>query len=630
MTQQLGYYHHPTVNGDRIVFVCEDDLWQISDSTHQAIRLTANLGEISHPVFSPDGTQLAFVGEEEGNREVYVMPAQGGMPQRLTFLGSAVMVVGWTPDSQSIIFTSNAKQPFRRIFMLYTISPADGAPQQLPWGAAHNIAYGANGGIVLGRNTTDIARWKRYRGGTAGVLWIDPVGSGEFYCLSQRLGIQGNFASPMWIGERIYFISDHEGIGNLYSCNPDGTDLQAQTQHREYYVRFAKTDGRRIVYQMGADLFWFEPETQTHQQVEIQFYSPQVQRQRKFVDPGKFLQGYSLHPEGHSTVITARGQSFSFGNWEGAVTLVGQPQGIRYRLTHWLNDGQRWITITDRNGKEGLEIYTADSNVPVKEFPDLDLGRVISLAISPKQDQVALTNHRQELIWVDLVTGESRICDHSDHDRIRGISWSPDGEWIAYSCSENQSTTSIKLVQVSSATAYCLTPPRFRDFSPSFDPAGRFLYFLSTRDFNPVYDNLYFDLNFPKGTRPYLISLQKDTLSPFIPQPKPLTKGKGDKNGKKSDDQASENSIDDPTDSATEDNSEDTPSEPITIDFEGIEQRIVRFPVPEGIYLKIQAIKDKVLFSSRPISSRLRDDAEDDEYPKAILDVYNFEVQKRD
>ncbi|NJK28379.1 MAG: hypothetical protein HC925_07800 [Coleofasciculaceae cyanobacterium SM2_3_26] len=173
---QIGYYRQPTISGDTVVFVCEDDLWSVPVSGGRATRLTANLGEVSRPFLSPDGSQLAFIGEEEGDEEVYCMPAEGGVAKRLTFLGAGTMVAGWSRDGKSIVFASNAAQPFYRIYMPYTIDPEGGQPAPLPYGTAHSVSFGAQGGVVLGRNTLDIARWKRYRGGTAGVIWIDPTG----------------------------------------------------------------------------------------------------------------------------------------------------------------------------------------------------------------------------------------------------------------------------------------------------------------------------------------------------------------------------------------------------------------------------------------------------------------------
>ena len=406
MSNQSGYYRFPTIHGDRVVFVCEDDLWSVPAAGGMAIRLTSNLGEVSHPHLSPDGSQLAFVGREEGHAEIYLMPALGGVAKRLTYLGVHSVVRGWSQDGQWILFMTSAAQPFRRVYNLYRVHVNGGLPEQLPWGHANHISYGAQDGVVLGRNTSDTARWKRYRGGTAGVLWVDPEGSGTFQLL---IHLPGNLTSPLWVGDRIYFISDHEGVGNLYSCTPQGEDLKRHTDNREYYLRNATTDGQRIVYHAGAELFCFDPATDAVQAIAVEFHSPQVQRQRKFVEAAKFWEDYALHPDGHSTLVTCRGKSFWFGHWEGAVTQLGQRDGVRYRLTRWLNDQKRFVTIADTTGQEAIEIHSTDVGVEPERLDDMDLGRALAMEVSPKADQVILANHRHELIWVDLETKQSGL-----------------------------------------------------------------------------------------------------------------------------------------------------------------------------------------------------------------------------
>ncbi len=630
---QYGYYRHPTVSDERVVFVCEDDLWSLPLQGGLAIRLTANLAQVQRPLLSPDGLHLAFVGREEGHAEVYCMPAVGGMARRLTFMGSA-KVAGWSPGGE-IVFVSSAQQPIERMDHLYSISPQGGQPQLLPYGLAHSVAFGSNGRVVIGRNTDEPAYWKRYRGGKMGVLWVDAAGNGQFRKLIE---INGNLDSPIWIGERIYFLSDHEGIGNLYSCTPTGEDLQPHTQHRDYYARNASSDGQTIVYHAGAELFRFDPLSPAiSQPIPVQFHSPRLQRQRKFVNPAEFLEDYGLHPDGHSVVITSRGKSFCFGNWEGAVFQLGQPENQpagRYRLTQWLNDGQRLVGVCDRSGIETLEILSPEFDQSPLPLTGLDIGRVEQLAVSPVADQLVLTNHRQELIWVDLVSAAIRQLDRSDYDAIQGFCWSPDGEWVAYGMAEVQHTVSIKLCQVESGTTHLLTPPRFRDTQPAFDPAGRFIYFLSVREFNPVYDRVYFDLSFPKAMRPFLIALQAETASPFgpvtrslsaslspiqpdIPEPEPELSEAAD----------TAPAAEEPPAPAERTPAEPTSPAPLNIDFEGIQQRILGFPVAEGIYGQIHGLEGKVLLTTFPVQSSLVGQQPKE---KPSLELYDFESQKQE
>jgi tricorn protease len=611
MSEQYGYYRFPTVCDNTIVFVCEDDLWSVPITGGTAGRLTANLGEVSTPFLSPDGNHLAFIGREEGHPEVYCMPARGGVARRLTFLGVMTAVIGWSPDSRSILFRSDTGQSFPRLFNLYQIDREGGLPEKLPVGLAHQLSYGPQGEKVISRNNfRESAYWKRYRGGTAGVIWIDRTGDGTFQPL---IHLSGDLSCPMWIGDRIFFISDHDGIGNLYSCSPSGQELTQHTHHTEYYVRHATTDGKTIVYQAGGDLFVYQPTAEiAHRQIPIEFHSPQVQRQRKFVESGKYMEDYDLHPDGHSVIVTTRGKSFAMGNWEGAVTQLGEPDGVRYRLTRWLNDRQRFVTLSDQGGEEAIEIWSTDITVAPARLAGLKIGRAIDLEVSPIADQIVLSNHRHELILVDLETKQSHILDRSDYRQIEGCCWSPDGQWIAYSCAETQQTYSIKICNVGDRNIYCLTPPRFRDIRPSFDPAGKFIYFLAVREFNPVYDSIFFDLNFPRGMRPFLISLKADTPSPFIPIPHAL----GDNSNQPG---------------KREDAPNDREIPVVEIDFDGIDRRVAAFPVPEGIYEQIWGLRDKVLFTSLPIQGSLDFNwrsTEPDAH--ATLEMYDFSEQKHE
>jgi len=601
-----GYYRYPTVFQDNVVFVSEDDLWQVPVSGGRSIRLTSNLGEVTSPRFSPDGKWLAFTGKEEGHTEVYIMPGDGGTEKRLTYLGATSTVVGWTDQGKSVLFSSNAAQPFTRVYNLWKVTIDGGQPEKLPYGIAHDISYGPDGKSVIGRNTADPARWKRYRGGTAGVLWIDNTGDGQFKLLE---GINGNFSSPMWLNDRIYFLSDHEGIGNLYSVNPGGNDLQKHSNHKEYYARNASTDGNQIIYHAGAKLYLFDPDAKEAEQITIKFHSPRVQRNRKFVNSSKYLEEYTIHPDGLALTTTIRGKSFTFPNWEGAVQQLGETQGVRYRLTQWLHDGEHFVTVSDSSGVERLEVHSKDISEKPKRLEDLDVGRPILMKSSPLENKVALTNHRFELFLVDLDKKTSELLDKSKFSRLQGLDWSPDGKWLVYSCGETQQTMSLKLCNVKSGETHLITEPRFRDVQPSFDPDGKFIYFLSYREFNPVYDSMYFDLNFPKGMRPFLISLQKETPSPFVPEPRT------------------------PSESTDSESSETKHSkdQPVQIDFDGIERRIEQFPVPEGRYEKIIGVQGKVLFTSVPVQGSLdRDIFSGTPSADATLFYYDFENQKKE
>ena len=626
-----GYYRFPTICDETIVFTCEDDLWTVPAAGGIARRLTANPGEAYRPALSPDGQWLAYTGQDEGHPEVYLMPAMGGPARRLTFLGATALVLGWSADGGEVFFASNASQPFNRLQELYAISAAGGPPRRLPTGPAVSISYGPGGGAVIARHVTDLARWKRYRGGRTGDLWVDPAGDGAWRRLVE---LPGNLAVPLWVGERIYFVSDHEGLGHLYSVLPSGADLRRHSDHADYYVRHPATDGRRIVYHAGADLYIFDPASDQTSLVEVAFYSSQSQRKRRFVGSESYLQSYDLHPLGHSLALTSRGQSFSLGNWEGAPARHGGPLG-RTRLASWLNDGRRVALISDASGEEAIELHSAAGAAEPQCLDGLDIGRPLSLQPSPRGPLLALTNQRNELLLIDLEAKSLRLLDRSIHQRIDGLSWSPDGRWLAYSFANSQQTAIIRLCEVESGAIHDATRTLLEDSRPSFDPEGNYLYFLSSRDFDPVYDSIHFDLSFPRSLRPYLITLRADLPSPFVAQPPELgpkpseSQAEGEiyrsEPAAGSSDQAPSaaegpGSADDKP--QAEEKKAESKDKPIRIDLDGIADRILAFPVPVGIYRQVMGTKGKALFTAFGIRGALSSPAEGE--GSGRLEAYDF------
>ena len=601
MTTQ-GYYRFPTIHRDRVVFVCEDDLWTVPASGGTARRLTSGLGEATTPFLSPDGRSIAFIGREEGQPEVYVMPADGGEAARRTFLGGTMSgIAGWSRDGGSILFWTNGEQPMLRMTGLFAVPRDGGGPVLQKYGrAARYISFGRKG-TVLCRHVGDPARWKRYRGGRIGQLWVDRSEKGVF---DRLIETGGNVSHPMWIGNRIYFHSDHEGHGNLYSCTPEGKDLRRHTDHEGFYLRNPSTDGSRIVYHAGADLHLFEPKKNRSRRIDVDFRSPRTQRRRKFVDAAGSLESYAPHPSGQSVAVTARGKLFSFANWEGAAVQHGPADGVRHRLACWLPDGKRLVAMTDEGGEDTLAVFSADGSAPARGLGKIDIGRAIDLAASPKNDQVVLSNHRYELVHVDLKSKRRRILDRSKFGRIAGLAWSPDGRWVAYSIAVTPHVAGLRLCEVGSGKTADATRPVLMDVAPAFDPEGKYLYFLSYREFDPVHDSLQFDLGFPKGMRPFLITLRKDLRSPFVPEPR-RNEEKEEKKKKK--------------------------PEKFRIDLDGIEDRAVAFPGPGGIYEQIRGIPGGVLFSTFPVEGSLgQPRLQVVPSSKSTIEIYRFADGKRE
>jgi len=623
--QNQGYYRFPTVYNDSVVFTSENELWIVSSKGGIARQITATPGIAYYPRFSPDGKWLAFSSTEEGHSEIYIIPSEGGTSKRLTFLGSYSFVVGWTRDGKYVLFASNYGQPFRRLFYIYKVSLAGDLIEKVLVGAAMDISYARKQGVIIGRHTTDPARWKRYRGGTAGKLWIDVNETGNF---TPYLKLNTNIGSPMWIGDRIYFISDHEGIGNIYSANLDGQDIQRHTHHSEFYARNASTDGKSIVYNCGGDLYIYDIKNRTSKKINIKYFSSRSQTKAKFVNADKYLQGYEIHPQSAHLTLNVRGKIFNMANWEGPVIQNGNSSDARYKFGKWLSDGKRIALVSDEGGEEHIEIHWATEEKKLIKFNDIsegslptallwqagtsggNVGQIVALAVSPKDDKAVFSNNRMELFFADLKSKDVVKFDKSEHRPIDYLTWSPDGKWIAYRFWKSEEMCCIKLGNIADKKTYEITNPVLGDWAPTFDPEGKYLYFLSARKFDPVYDKMQFELSFPKGVRPYLITLDKELKNPFKKVPDLEVKEE------KSEDEKSK----------------DKKKEiKVKIDLENITNRIIPFPVEEGIYRQISAIKDKVLFSLFPVEGSLNMEWPPTELPaNGSIKMYDFTNQKEE
>lgn len=647
-----GYYQKPSIRDDTVVFVSEDDLWSVPADGGLARRLTANPGRANDPSHSPDGAWLAFTGRDEGGDEVYLMPAEGGPARRLTYLGARTRVVGWEPGGEAIVFASDYREPFPGNTRLYRLAPDErpAAPEDLGVGHGVSIAFGPNAARALARNAVELAHWKRYRGGTTGELWVD-AGDGAWRRLPS---LGGNVAQPLWLGERLYFVSDHEGTGNLYSCLGDGEDLRRHTDHQDYYVRQPSGDGKRIVYQSGADLWLFDPAEGEARPIRIGYASPRAERQRRFVPAPEHLEQVAIDTKGRRLALTTRGQAFTLPATEGPAQRRGANGYGRRRLPTFLFDG-RLAVISDTGGEERLELYpAADRSEPERVYPELDLGHPLRLVASPTAAALVVLDQEQRLHLVDLDAGTSVVLDRSRHGPVQGAAFSPDGAHVAYGLPTRRATVTVRLVELATRDAFDATAPLLVDAEPAFDPSGRYLYFIGSRTLDPVYDSVTFDLAFPRSQQPFLVTLRQDVPNPIVPGADPAAHHAAQA------EDATRRGVTEPTDTTARDaagstdaaerdgaEADDGPGreikkaealnaapepprvEPVRIDRDGITDRVIALPVPLGSIGRVRGTSKRVLYATFPVEGALNHPVFDTGTPAAKGTLQAFDLATR-
>ncbi len=575
-----------------MTFVAEDDVWLAPLDGGRAWRVSADNMPVTHPRISPDGRHLAWTSTRDGAPEVHVAPVDGGPAERLTYWGNRrTEVRGWTPDGRVLVLGAQGR-PSSRHSWAHAV-PLDGGPAEtLPYGPVGAVAFGPATVLLSVPMGREAAHWKRYRGGTAGKLWIDRAaegeeGAGEFVRLHEDL--DGNIECPVWVGDRIAFLSDHEGTGALYSSLADGSDLRRHTALDGFYARQAAGDGTRVVYSSAGELWLLDDlEGAEPRRLDVRLGGPRVDLRPYQVNAAHWLGEASPDHTARGSVVCVRGGIHWVTHRSGPARALAATPGVRARMPRAFRaEGEEWVVwVTDAEGEDALEFAPATGTVPgapPRRLAAGELGRVLELAMAPDGSRAAVAAHDGRLLLVERETGEVREVDRSDDGEVSGLAFSPDSAWLAWAHPGPRPLSQLRLAHTTDLSVTEATPLRFQDYAPAFTLDGKHLAFLSNRAFDPVYDEHVFDLAFVVGARPHLITLAATTPSPFGPQ----------RHGR-------------PFETPDKDETPDSEGTPATrIDLEGLADRIVPFPVEAGRYSTLRAAKDGVLWLHHPVEGVL-------------------------
>jgi tricorn protease len=654
-----GYLRYPHIHGDLLAFVAGDDVWLAPAGGGRAWPLTADGAPVSYPRFSPDGTRIAWTSSRDGGPEVYLAGADGSNPARLTYWGDGgTEVSGWTPAGE-VLAASPVGQP-THVPSAYAISPG-GAPRRLPFGQVTDLAQeGTATALLTGRFDREPASWKRYRGGTAGRIWVATAEGQPFTRILADL--PGQFASPMLIGGRLAFISDYEGTGNIYSCALDGTELLRHTDHDGLYARNASTDGERIVYHVAGDIWLLDSlDAPAPRRLEVSLGSPAPGRAARMVSAADHLGELDCDRTGQASVVEVRGTIHWLTHKDGPARAVQVDLASRARLPRVLgrSGSVAYVISDDSPGQAGPDGVAGDTlwiagghEAAARPLAAGQIGSVIGIAASPDGSRVAVAAHDGHVRVVDVASGTVTEVAAGTDGPCDGLGWSPDSAWLAWSQPGPRPLRRIRLACLahpgngqpdSAATPITdvtdVTDGRFADTEPVFTLDGQHLAFLSQRSFDPVYDTQSFDLSFPYGTRPFLVPLAAATPSPFGPLPggRPLEAGSGD--GHRGAGQPDTSGGDaaaghdrSPGAGGPDDSGEqpDAAGPTVQVDPDGIAARIVPVPVPEARYSQLRAVADGLAWLHEPLSGVLGEGGASPDAPPRRASLERFSIAKRE
>ena len=518
----------PDVHGERVVFSHGGDLWSAPVDGGTAFRLTAHPGLELFPKFSPDGRTIAFTAQYGGDEQVYVMPAAGGEPRQLTWYpangplpprwGYDNQVYGWTPDGEKVVFRSQRDAWGSSTARLYTVTTQGGQPEALPMPVSGAGTFTGDGRIFYSPLFRDFRTWKRYAGGWAQDLWLFDLDGGDARQVTDH---ERTDRDPMWIDGQAYFVSDRDGRLNLYRVDPDGDDDAEQlTAHDEFDVRWASAGpAGRIVYQLGGRLRVFDTRSGSDEGIEIRVPDDGVGTRDRTADVSGQIHGVRLSPTGKRVLFEARGNVFNLPVGEGIARNLTNRSSAHDREADWSPDGKRVVFVSDAGGEEELHIVPADGSEPPRALTSGNRTRFYRPRFSPDGEHIAVSD-KDGIIYVVRADGDGgleRVARDASW-RNRDYTWSPDGQWLAFSLTEETGLRALHIHGVEDGETRRLTEGLFSEYRPDFSPDGKYLYFLADREFAPQISGREWNYATNRTTGIFAFVLDPAADNPFAPK----------------------------------------------------------------------------------------------------------------
>jgi tricorn protease len=596
-TREARLLRFPTISGNHLVFSYAGDLYTVPADGGMARKLTSDAGYEMFAHFSPDGSKIAFTGQYDGNTEVFVIPAEGGVPRRLTYsatldrdmvsdrMGPNNIVMCWTPDGKNIVYRSRQESfnPFKGT--LNEVSVDGGMPTRLPLSEGGFCTFSPDGSkLAFNQVFREFRTWKYYRGGMADDVSIFDLKSKE---IRKIAGSDAQDIFPMWAGDDIFFLSDRDRTMNIFVYHLQTEKVEKVTNFTEYDVKFPSINGDWIVFENGGYLYKMNVRDRIPVKVPVYISNDFDYARDGWQDASKHITDGDISPNGERVVFSARGEVFSVPAKKGITYNLTQTSGVHERSAVWSPDGRYIAYLSDQTGE--FEVYVRDQSghqKPVQLTTDADTYK-FSLAWSPDSRKILWSDRKLRLQYVDIDTKKVTDVFTSEYGLITAYNWSPDSKWIAFNNPTDNQFSKISVYHTETKVVSDITDNWYSSGSPSFSSDGKYLVFVSQRDFNPIYSQTEWNHAYNKMSRVYLAILSKETPSPFAPENDTVKiepdRKEAPETGKPKD--------------GTKDESKKAKGNAVHIDFDGLANRIISLPIKPSNYYNAWCVGDKVYYN---------------------------------
>lgn len=616
-------FRYPAVSATQIAFVYAGDIWLVPRTGGTAVRLSSPRGEESFPRFSPDGKQIAYSAEYDGNTDVYVVPAAGGEPRRLTHHPMPDRVLGWAPDGTRVLFASSRESGRQRYNQFFLVGLDGGLPEKLPVPYGEFGSYSPDGRhFVYMPMSQDFRTWKRYRGGWAPDIWTFDL---QTFASKNLTNDPANDSQPMWRGNTLYFMSDRgpSQRSNIWAMDVASGKARQVTQFTDFDITLPSMGGDAIVFQAGGRLYLLDLATDKTAEVAVRVVTDEITLRPRTAKAEALIVHAAASPTGKRGVFEARGDVLTLPAEHGAIVNVTRSSGVAERFPTWSPDGKTVAYWSDRSGEYELTIRPADGLGAERKLTTLGPGFRYTPHWSPDSRKLAFIDQAMRIFVHDLDAGKTTPVDRSPSWIAHGVlqafrfTWSPDSRWLAYARPDASTWNGvICLYDTRGGKAHQVTSGYLNDADPVFSPDGKYLFYASDRQFDPIYGSFDNTWTYANPTKLVVVPLRRDVPSPLAArndaEGKDEEKKKEEK--KKEEKTKEEKPEEQPAaektaeDKAADEKAGEKKPANVEIDVDGFERRAVVLPPAAGNYADLHAVDGKLLYRRRPRTGASRDE----------------------